>query len=53
MEDWEDQISEEINLIIDHNMDRGMTARQMIGILSTIKFELIANMAVIESDLEE
>jgi hypothetical protein len=53
MEDWEDELQEQLNEIVEGEIEKGFTVRQVCGVLDTLKFELIANMSVIEVKEEE
>lgn len=53
MEDWEDELQEQLNEIVEEEIEKGFTVRQVCGVLDTLKFELIANMSVIEVKEEE
>lgn len=53
MEDWEDELQEQLNEIVDREIEKGFTVRQVCGVLETLKFELIANMSVIEIEKKE
>jgi hypothetical protein len=53
MEDWEDELQEQLNEIVEKEIEKGFTVRQVCGVLDTLKFELIANMSVIEIEEEE
>ena len=52
MEEWEDELQEQLNLIVEQEIDRGLTVRQVCGVFDTLKFELIANMSVVELEVE-
>jgi hypothetical protein len=53
MEEWEDELQEQLNEIVQPEIEKGFTVRQVCGVLDTLKFELIANMSVIEIEEEE
>ena len=52
MEEWEDELQDELNSICEDFIEKGLTTRQIIGCLSTVKFEYTANMSVIELEEE-
>lgn len=53
MEDWEDELQEQLCEIVDREIEKGFTVRQVCGVLDTLKFELIANLSVVEFEEEE
>jgi hypothetical protein len=53
MEEWEDELQEQLKEIVQPEIEKGFTVRQVCGVLDTLKFELIANMSVIEIEEEE
>lgn len=50
MEEWEDNLQEELDAKINEYLDKGLTIRQTLGVLETIKFELIGNIIVFEGE---
>jgi len=52
MEEWEDEFQELLNQKCEEQIEKGFTVRQICGVLDTLKFELIANMSVIELEDE-
>jgi len=52
MEDWEDELQEQLNEIVQEEISKGFTVRQVCGVLDTLRFELIANMSVVEIEEE-
>jgi hypothetical protein len=52
MEDWEDEFQELLNQKCEEQIEKGFTVRQVCGVLDTLKFELIANLSVIELEDE-
>lgn len=53
MEEWEDELQERLNEILEEYTDRGLTSRQVLGILETLKFEIIINLSEVEFEPEE
>ena len=50
MEDWEDEIQEELNERVEEYLAKGLTIRQILGIFDTLRFELISNLIFIVKD---
>ena len=53
MEEWEDQFQEQLSEKCDEVLEKGFTVRQVCGVLDTLKFELIANMSVLEYEEDD
>jgi hypothetical protein len=53
MEDWEDELQEQLNELIQPEIQKGFTVRQVCGVLDTLKFELIYNLGAVEFTPEE
>lgn len=52
MEEWEDELQDELTLVCEDFIQKGLTTRQIIACLGTLSFEYTANMSVIELDEE-
>lgn len=52
MEDWEDELQDELGSVCEDFIEKGLTTRQIIACLGTLQFEYTANMGVIEFDEE-
>ena len=52
MEEWEDELQEKLNEICQNVIKQGFTVRQVCGVLDTLKFELIYNLAVTDFEPE-
>lgn len=48
MEEWEDELQEQLGEKVNEFLEKGLTIRQCVGVLETLKFELIGNIIVIE-----
>jgi hypothetical protein len=48
MEEWEDELQERLNEIVQEQIEKGFTVRQCCGVLDTLKFELIYNLGEVE-----
>lgn len=53
MEEWEDELQARITDIIAEFVDRGITIRQVIGVLETTKGELLPHLMIIEDENEQ
>ena len=47
MEEWEDELQNELNSILEDYEEKGITIRQIIGVLETLKYELISNNLIV------
>jgi hypothetical protein len=50
MEEWEDILQEELSNKCADYMEKGLTSRQIIGVLETLKAELLPNIIVVEDE---
>ena len=48
MEEWEDILHSELGEKCTEYLEKGLTLRQVIGVLETIKAELLPNIIVVE-----
>lgn len=52
MEEWEDELQLILSTKIEEFIARGITVRQVIGVLETTKMELLPQIMVFEEDEE-
>lgn len=53
MEEWEDELQKQLNEIVQPEIEKGLTVRQVCGVLDSLKFELLYNLGAIEFTPEE
>lgn len=50
MEEWEDILQEELNNKCTEYIEKGLTIRQVMGVLETLKAELLPNIIIVEDE---
>lgn len=50
MEEWEDLLQEELGDKVNEYLEKGLTTRQAIGVLETLKAEILPNIMVFEEE---
>tara|TARA_B100000963_G_C22574893_1_gene647907 strand:- start:494 stop:658 length:165 start_codon:yes stop_codon:yes gene_type:complete len=53
MEEWEDALQTELGDKVAEYLDKGLTLRQVFGVLETLKAELLPSIMIIEGDDDE
>ena len=53
MEEWEDALQSELVEKVGEYLDKGLTLRQVFGVLETLKAELLPQIMIIEGDGDE
>lgn len=52
MEEWEDALQSELGEKVAEYLDKGLTLRQVFGVLETLKAELLPQIMILEDDDE-
>lgn len=52
MEEWEDELQDELSEKVEEFTDKGLTIRQVLGVLETLKCELISTIIVFDPEEE-
>lgn len=50
MEEWEDELQLELSATIEDFIARGITVRQVLGVLETLKMELLPQIIMFEEE---
>lgn len=50
MEEWEDTLQEQLSNTVDEYLQKGLTVRQVIGVLETLKQEMMPQIMFIEEE---
>ena len=50
MEEWEDELQDKLEEVCNDFMERGLTQRQIFGVLYTLKCQMLPNIICIEGE---
>ena len=50
MEDWEELLQSELSEKVNEYLDKGLTTRQVLGVLETLKAEILPQITIVEDE---
>lgn len=53
MEEWEDELQADLTECIDKYTSKGLTIRQVLGVMETLKSELLPQIIIVDENEEE